>query len=139
MQTFPTPRLCQAARQCTARRAITTSYQQSDHRILVDTRLDIGQGNFLKEGLTWSQTVKAQGTIHGPQRIENNYRTAERIMIKASTDDQATGKLHEVKGAIKQKAGELTGNPNLEADGRAEKNAGKVKSIVGKIEKAVGE
>jgi uncharacterized protein YjbJ (UPF0337 family) len=37
-----------------------------------------------------------------------------------------------------QKAGELTSNPNLEADGRAEKNTGKVQNVVGKIEKAVG-
>jgi uncharacterized protein YjbJ (UPF0337 family) len=47
-------------------------------------------------------------------------------------------KFHEVKGAIKQKAGEVTKKPNLEADGRAEKNAGKVQKVVGKIEKAVG-
>ena len=58
--------------------------------------------------------------------------------MKPSTEDKTTGKLHEVKGAIKQKAGELTSNPNLEADGRAEKNAGKVQNIAGKIEKAVG-
>jgi hypothetical protein len=31
--------------------------------------------------------------------------------------------------AIRQKAGELTRNPNLAADGRAEKNAGKVKTL----------
>jgi uncharacterized protein YjbJ (UPF0337 family) len=60
-------------------------------------------------------------------------------MMKPSTDDKTTGKLHEVKGAIKQKAGELTSSPNLEADGRAEKNAGKVQNFVGKVEKAVGE
>ena len=60
-------------------------------------------------------------------------------MMKPSTDNKATGKFHEVKGAIKQKTGELTENPNLEADGRAEKNAGKVQKAVGKIEKAVGE
>ena len=59
--------------------------------------------------------------------------------MKPSTNDQTTGKFHEFKGAIKQKAGELTSNPNLEADGRAEKNAGKVRSFVGKVEKAVGE
>jgi uncharacterized protein YjbJ (UPF0337 family) len=59
-------------------------------------------------------------------------------MMKPSTDDKTTGKLHEFKGAIKQKAGELTNNPNLKAEGRAEKNAGKVQGIVGKIEKAVG-
>jgi uncharacterized protein YjbJ (UPF0337 family) len=44
-----------------------------------------------------------------------------------------------LKGAIKQKAGELASSPNLEADGRAEKNAGKVQNFVGKVEKAVGE
>jgi uncharacterized protein YjbJ (UPF0337 family) len=58
--------------------------------------------------------------------------------MKPSTDDKATGKLHEVKGAVKQTAGEITQNPDLEADGRTEKNAGKVQNAVGKIEKAVG-
>jgi len=59
--------------------------------------------------------------------------------MKLSTHDKTTGKLHEVKGAIRQKAGELTSNPNLAADGNAEKNAGKVQNVVGKIEKVVGE
>ncbi len=59
--------------------------------------------------------------------------------MKPSTEDKTTGKLHEVKGAIRQKAGELTNNPNLVADGKAEKSAGKVQNIAGKIEKAVGE
>ena len=58
--------------------------------------------------------------------------------MKPSTEDKTKGKLHEVKGAIRQKAGELTSNPNLEADGRAEKNTGIVQNVVGKIEKAVG-
>jgi uncharacterized protein YjbJ (UPF0337 family) len=58
--------------------------------------------------------------------------------MKQSTDDRTTGKLHEVRGAIRQKAGELTSNPNLEADGKAEKNTGKIQEVVGKIEKAVG-
>ena len=60
-------------------------------------------------------------------------------MMKPSTEDKTTGTLLEVKGAIKQEAGKLTKNPNLEADGIAEKNAGKVQHAVGKIEKAVGE
>ena len=59
-------------------------------------------------------------------------------MMKPSTDDKTTGKLHEVKGTIKQKVGELTKNPDLEAEGRAEKDAGKVQNWVGKVEKAVG-
>jgi uncharacterized protein YjbJ (UPF0337 family) len=137
-QTFRKPSLGLVTLLCTALRAITTSYQQSDSPIVVDTRLCIGQGNFPNEGLTWSQTGKAQGNVHELQRTESNHRTEERIMMKSSTDDKTTGKFHEVKGAIKQKAGELTKNPNLEANGRAEKNAGKVQKAVGKIEKAVG-
>jgi len=59
--------------------------------------------------------------------------------MKPSINDQTTGKLHEVKGTIKEKVGELTNNPDLEADGRAEKDAGKVQHWVGKVEKAVGQ
>jgi uncharacterized protein YjbJ (UPF0337 family) len=58
--------------------------------------------------------------------------------MKPSTNDKTTGKLHEVKGAIKQKAGELTKNADLEAEGQAEKTAGKVQNFVGKVEKAIG-
>jgi uncharacterized protein YjbJ (UPF0337 family) len=61
-----------------------------------------------------------------------------RIMMKPSTHDETAGKLHELKGAVKQTAGKLTKNPNLEANGMAEKNAGKVQNVVGKVEKAVG-
>ncbi len=68
----------------------------------------------------------------GSQQSEENF------MTKQSTEDTATGKLHEIKGAIRQKAGELTGNQDLEVDGQAEKIAGKVLNFVGKIEKAVG-
>ena len=60
-------------------------------------------------------------------------------MMKPSTDDKTTGKIHQVKGTIKEKVGELTNNPDLEADGRAEKNAGKIQNVAGKIEKAVGQ
>ena len=60
-------------------------------------------------------------------------------MMKPSTDDKTTGKIHQVKGTIKEKVGELTNNPDLEADGRAEKNAGKVQNWIGRAEKAIGE
>ena len=59
--------------------------------------------------------------------------------MKLSSSDKASGKLHEVKGAIKQKAGQLAGSPSLEDKGRTEKNAGKVQNFVGKVEKAAGE
>ncbi len=43
--------------------------------------------------------------------------------MKPSTDDKATGRIHEVKGKIKETAGVVTDNSELEADGKAEKNA----------------
>jgi uncharacterized protein YjbJ (UPF0337 family) len=58
--------------------------------------------------------------------------------MKLSTDDKTTGKLHEVKGAIRQKAGELTGNSNLAADGNAEKNAGKVQKVSARLKRLSG-
>jgi uncharacterized protein YjbJ (UPF0337 family) len=62
----------------------------------------------------------------------------ERAVMKPSTDDKTTGKIHEVKGTIKEKVGEIIRNRDLEAEGRAEKNAGKAQNWVGKVEKAVG-
>ena len=59
--------------------------------------------------------------------------------MKLSTSDMAAGKVHEVKGAVKQSVGKITGNPCLESKGRAEKNTGKAQNFVGKVEKAIGE
>jgi uncharacterized protein YjbJ (UPF0337 family) len=58
--------------------------------------------------------------------------------MKPSTTDQAEGKLHEVKGKLKEAAGRITNNPDLADDGTAEKVAGKVQSKVGQIEKVLG-
>jgi len=58
--------------------------------------------------------------------------------MKLSTDDKTSGKLHEVKGTIKQTVGELTNDPNLEDDGREEKIAGKIQNLAGKVEKVLG-
>jgi uncharacterized protein YjbJ (UPF0337 family) len=55
--------------------------------------------------------------------------------MKPSTKDQMEGKLHEAKGAIKQKAGEITNNPNLAQSGHDEKTAGKIQNKIGQIEK----
>jgi uncharacterized protein YjbJ (UPF0337 family) len=70
--------------------------------------------------------------------IHTHYETEEKHVMKPSTEDKTTGKLHEAKGTIKEKAGELINNPDLETEGRAEKNAGKAQKWVGKVEKAVG-
>jgi uncharacterized protein YjbJ (UPF0337 family) len=55
--------------------------------------------------------------------------------MKPSTTDQIQGKLHELKGKAKQKAGQVTNNPNLAAEGQDEKIAGVVQKKVGQIEK----
>jgi uncharacterized protein YjbJ (UPF0337 family) len=60
-------------------------------------------------------------------------------MMKASTQDRAEGKLHEVKGKVKEEIGKATNDPDLEVSGNAEKNVGKVQNLIGRAEKAVGE
>jgi len=58
-------------------------------------------------------------------------------MMKPSTIDNAEGKFHQMKGKVKQKAGQLTNNRNLEAEGTLEKAAGKVQGVIGRVEKAL--
>ncbi len=57
--------------------------------------------------------------------------------MKPSTTDQLQGKLHELKGKAKQKVGQVTNNPNLEAEGQVENIAGKVQTKVGQLEKVL--
>jgi uncharacterized protein YjbJ (UPF0337 family) len=58
-------------------------------------------------------------------------------VMEPSTKDQLEGTLHEVKGAIKESAGNLTGNPGLEGEGKVERTAGKVQQKLGQVEKAL--
>ena len=39
-------------------------------------------------------------------------------MTNQSTNDRIEGKFHEVKGKIKEKAGQVTNNPDLESEGK---------------------
>ena len=55
--------------------------------------------------------------------------------MKTSTEDQLEGTLHEVTGAVKEKAGQVMHKPDLEAEGQDEKLAGKVQQKVGQIKK----
>jgi uncharacterized protein YjbJ (UPF0337 family) len=57
----------------------------------------------------------------------DGYITLQRsIAMNQSTKDRVQGKAHEVKGAVKEKFGRATNNPDLEAEGKGEKVAGKV-------------
>jgi uncharacterized protein YjbJ (UPF0337 family) len=57
--------------------------------------------------------------------------------MNPSTNDQIEGKFHEVKGKVKEAAGQVVGNPDLEAEGKAENLAGKIQRKVGQIEKVL--
>lgn len=59
--------------------------------------------------------------------------------MKDSTKDQVGGKVHEVKGKVKEKAGQIVNDPNLEQRGHDENVAGKVQKKVGQIEKVLGQ
>jgi uncharacterized protein YjbJ (UPF0337 family) len=50
-----------------------------------------------------------------------------------STEDKIKGRVHEVKGAIKEEAGKATNNPTLEDKGKVEHAAGKVQHKVGNV------
>jgi len=58
--------------------------------------------------------------------------------MKTSTKDQVEGKLHKVKGEVKETVGELINNPHLKAEGNIEKKEGKAQEKVGKIKKFLG-
>lgn len=55
--------------------------------------------------------------------------------MNSSTKDKIQGKFHEVKGKVRQKAGQAAGNPDVESKGQSENIAGKVQKKIGQIEK----
>ncbi|RJP93916.1 MAG: CsbD family protein [Desulfobacteraceae bacterium] len=57
--------------------------------------------------------------------------------MKSSTKDKAEGKLHQIKGTIKEVAGIIAGNDDLEAKGKEENLEGKIQEKIGQIKKVV--
>ncbi len=55
--------------------------------------------------------------------------------MKDSTKDKVEGAVHEAKGKVKEKVGQMTNNPVLEGEGTDEKVAGKIQKKVGDVEK----
>jgi uncharacterized protein YjbJ (UPF0337 family) len=58
--------------------------------------------------------------------------------MKSSTQDNAEGNWHKMKGKIKEVAGKIVGNRDLEAEGKAENVEGKVQEKIGEIKDVVG-
>lgn len=57
--------------------------------------------------------------------------------MKPSTKNEIAGKIHEVKGTLKEKMGQMTNDTALEAEGLGEKITGKVQKKIGQVEKAI--
>jgi uncharacterized protein YjbJ (UPF0337 family) len=57
-------------------------------------------------------------------------------MMKPSTNNEITGTVHEVKGKIKQKVGQVTNDPGLQAEGVVENIGGKIQKKIGQVQKA---
>jgi uncharacterized protein YjbJ (UPF0337 family) len=51
--------------------------------------------------------------------------------------DEIKGKAEKAKGYVKEKVGEVTGNRDLEAEGSAERLAGKARETLGKAKEKV--
>jgi uncharacterized protein YjbJ (UPF0337 family) len=85
----------------------------------------------------------SQDADNGNAAISGNVHEAQQTItqggfMKSGNLDKAEGKLHEVKGAVKETAGKITDNPKLEAEGKVEKLAGKAQVKIGEVKKVLG-
>jgi len=58
--------------------------------------------------------------------------------MKTSTKDKVEGKFHEVRGKMKEVAGDWSATREREGEGIGEKIAGKVQQKVGQVKKVLG-
>jgi uncharacterized protein YjbJ (UPF0337 family) len=72
-----------------------------------------------------------------PQSGPSIANSKRRSQMKPSTKDELEGKLHETKGKVKEKVGQVINNPDMETKGQNEKLAGKVQKKVGQFEKVL--
>jgi uncharacterized protein YjbJ (UPF0337 family) len=98
-----------------------------------------------KDGVLTEADLATYGILPKPPvepTLVKSYPTTTRRkdkVIKPSTQDRTEGKLHEVKGKVKEEVGKAVNASDLEVSGKAEKNVGKVQNWIGRAEKAVGE
>jgi uncharacterized protein YjbJ (UPF0337 family) len=79
-------------------------------------RLKIAAGGRIGRG------ARTDGLSH------NAFQQQGEKKMSSSTKDQVEGKFHEVKGKVKQKAGQAINSPDVESEGKPEKLAGKLSS-----------
>jgi len=59
--------------------------------------------------------------------------------MKSSTKDKVKGSVNQVKGAIKEKAGQASGDADLQDRGTAERLGGTIQKKVGDVKKVFGQ
>lgn len=58
--------------------------------------------------------------------------------MKSSTTEKVEGAASQIKGAVKEKIGQITNKPLLQAEGNDEKNGGKIQRKIGDVKKVFG-
>jgi uncharacterized protein YjbJ (UPF0337 family) len=58
--------------------------------------------------------------------------------MKSSTRDNVEGKLHQVKGKVKETVGRVVNDRQMEGEGIAENIGGKAQEKIGQIKKVTG-
>jgi uncharacterized protein YjbJ (UPF0337 family) len=58
--------------------------------------------------------------------------------MKSSAQDKTEGSFLQIKGMVKEIAGKISGKPELEIEGNAEKIAGKVQEKIGEVKEVLG-
>ena len=58
--------------------------------------------------------------------------------MKSSATDNAEGKMHQVKGQIKEAVGKIDGDRDLKAEGKDEHSEGKIQEKLGQVKKVMG-
>ena len=91
------------------------------------------------KGVRLGNTIKRNPGFGRFSSDEYYRHIRQEVAMKSSIRDKAEGTLHEVKGKVKEVAGEITDNPELEVEGTGEKLAGKVQKKIGEVKKVLGE
>lgn len=74
--------------------------------------------------------------IFAAQGIYAMFRFSSEKVISMDKD-RIEGSAKQAKGAIKEVAGKVTGDAKLQADGKADKTAGKIQNAVGGVKDAL--
>lgn len=72
-----------------------------------------------------------------PGRLRESWEDLRETVCE--TKDHIEGKGKQIKGAIKDKAGELVNDRDLDAEGNAERREGKVQELVGEVRRNDGD